>query len=197
MTVQLPADMHPVDAVPALLDYGMTLSSPLGTADLRVDRPGSRFRIALQFPPMVPERSRIIVSRLLRAKAEGLRVPYPLFVSQGLPNAPVVDGAGQAGTTLAVRGLTPNYSFREGWWLSIESATGQHFLHNVAAGGIASSGGSAQLSIWPPLRRPFADGDKVHLGKPMIEGLPEGDETSWQIPVNGLVAVAVTIREQA
>ena len=140
--------------------------------------------------------ARVFVSRLLAAKSEGLRIEYPLLgESQGIPGAPVIDGAAQAGMTIAVRGLTPHYACKEGFWLSIEDASGQHYLHNCRATVVAGADGRAVLPITPALRVPFADGAVIHLAKPMIEGLVDGDEWGWQIPVNRLIALAVTIEE--
>lgn len=142
--------------------------------------------------------ARVFVSRLLAAKSEGLRIEYPLLgEGQGIPGAPAVDGAGQAGKSLVLRGLTPHYAAKEGFWLSIEDAAGQHYLHNVRATVVAGADGKASLSIEPALRVPFADGAAIHLDRPMIEGLVDGDEWGWQIPVNRLIALAVTIEEAA
>src|SRR3546814_20476802 len=73
-------------AQPSLLDYGMTLRPGTGAAVLRVDRKGSRYKANISFPPMLPSVSRIFIARLLKAKREGLRIPYPLIdVPQGAP----------------------------------------------------------------------------------------------------------------
>lgn len=193
--IELPFEPAPAVARPTLIDFGFTLRPVLGGADERVNRAGSRFMVELSFPPMDIRLSRVFVSRLLQAQSEGLRVKFPLLETQGAPGSPVVDGVGQAGTTLAVRNLTPNYVYREGWWLSVESSSGQHYLHNIRAAGRATAAGEAEIPIWPELRAPFADGDSVHLARPMIEGLPLGNERSWEIPVHKLIALEVPIRE--
>lgn len=194
--IELPDSPAPNGVTPRLLDYGAVLRSPTGGSSLRLDRAGSRFAAEISFPPMKADTARVFVSRLLEAKSEGLRIEFPLLgVSQGNPGSPVVDGAGQAGKTLNVRGLTPSYVVKEGYWLSIVDANGQHYLHNARAVVKASAGGLAALSITPALRVPFADGAVIHLAKPMIEGLVDGNEWSWQIPVNRLIALAVTIEE--
>lgn len=194
--IELPDSPAPNGVTPRLLDYGAVLRSPTGGSSLRLDRAGSRFAAEISFPPMKADTARVFVSRLLEAKSEGLRIEFPLLgVSQGSPGSPVVDGAGQAGKTLNVRGLTPGYVVKEGYWLSIVDANGQHYLHNARAVVRSSAGGLAALSITPALRVPFADGATIHLAKPMIEGLVDGNEWSWQIPVNRLIALAVTIEE--
>ena len=125
-----------------------------------------------------------------------LRVPYPLLDPQGSPGAPVVDGAGQSGTSLAVRGLTPGYAVKEGFWLSIVDADGQHYLHTATAPVRADTSGDATLSIAPMLRVPFADGAAVNLAVPMVEGFVDGN-WGWDIPVNRLTAVQFPLEEAA
>lgn len=196
--IELPETPAPNGVTTALLDYGGVLRPALGGAALRLDRAGSRFRAEVSYPPMKAATARVFVSRLLDAKSEGLRIEFPLLgINQGIPGAPVVDGAGQSGKTLAVRGLTAGYAFKEGYWLSIEDAAGQHYLHNCRSNAVADGSGDAEISITPALRVPFADGDSIHLAKPMIEGLVDGEEWSWQIPVERLIALVVPIEEAA
>lgn len=196
--ILLPRYPAPRAAVPALLDFGSTISPPLGGEDLRLDRLGNRYRVQVSWAPMRLDVARVFISRLQEAKSAGLRIPYPLVnVPQGSPGEPVVDGADQAGTTLAVRGLRPDYVLREGYWLSIENAAGQHYLHNNRSTQRIGASGEAELALWPMLRTDFADGATVHLAKPMIEGLPQGDETSWAIETGGMVQLSVEIRETA
>lgn len=195
--IELPDSPAPNGVSPTLIDYGLILRPALGGAVQRVDRAGSRFRAEVSFPPMRPDTARRFISRLLDAKREGLRIEYPLLgVSQGIPGTPVVDGAGQTGTTLAVRGLTPRYAFKEGFWLSIVKA-GQHYLHNCRSNAVAGGDGATTVTITPPLRTDFPDGAAIHLAKPMIEGLIDGNEWSWSIPVERLIALQVTIEEAA
>lgn len=193
--IELPADMRPNNARPSLIDFGITLRPPLGGPVQRVDRPGSRFGLVLSFPPMREDRANVAISRLMRAKSEGLRVPFPLLVRQGSPGFPVIDGADQSGTTLAVRGGQPNWRWREGWWLSVRASDGQHYLHNFRSAGALDASGDGDLPIWPMLRAPFVDGDEVHAARPMIEGLPLGEASEWEIPVGGLISLSVPFEE--
>src|SRR3546814_11687577 len=95
--IELPNSPAPNGAQPSLLDYGMTLRPGTGAAVLRVDRKGSRYKANISFPPMLPSVSRIFIARLLKAKSEGLRIPYPLIdVPHEAPGSPVVDGRAQS-----------------------------------------------------------------------------------------------------
>lgn len=196
--LQLPEHIAPNGATPALVDRGGVLR---GASALRVNRLGSHYRIAMTLPPLDDDAgARIVVSRLIRAKREGLRVPYPLLsVDQSAcGSAVVVDGAGQVGGVLRVRGLPAGAVVREGYWLSVESSSGQHYLHNHGGDVVADGSGRAALLVGDTmLRRAFADGVKVHLVAPMIEGLIDGNEQSWGLSVDHNTAIEFTIEEAA
>ena len=201
--IELPNGVHPNEATPALIDFGGVQRPNSGAGILRIDRPGNRYRASFMLPTKrIAEQGRVIISRLIRAKSEGLRVPYPLGgVNQGLPGSPVVHGAGQTGMAITVRGLTPRYNAKEGFWLSIaEPLSGgsvQHYLHNVAGGVIADASGAASIPLSEMLRAPFPDGAAIHLRKPMIEGLVAGDERSWNISVSLMTDIDFEIEEAA
>lgn len=197
--IELPALPAPNGVNAFLIDFGLTLRPATGGAVQRVGRAGSRFRVELTFPPMRGSDAKLFISRLIRAKREGgLRVDFPLLdVPQGSPGAPVVNGAGQSGTSLALRGLTPGYVFQEGYWLSLIDASGQPYLHNVTTGGTANGSGLVTLSVEPPLRYPFADGATALVAQPVVEGFIDGNEWGWSIDVARLYGLSVTIEEAA
>lgn len=191
--IELPEDPGPNGIEYRLLDYGMVQR---GASSLRVDRAGSRYALNVSYPPMQPDTARRFIGRLQRAKSEGLRLRLPLLgVSQGIPGSPVVDGAGQAGKSLAVRGLTDSYIAKEGFSLTIIAADGAAYLHTVAETVVAAANGTATLSIEPMLRAPFADGDTIELAAPFVEGFIDGEAWGWQVPVNRLVAVEFAMEE--
>jgi hypothetical protein len=195
--ITLPDVPAPNGAEPSLIDFGVNLRAALGGTTVRVNRPGARFRLAVSYPLMTPDVARVFVSRLIRAKFEGLRLPYPLLSeTQGSPGSPVVNGAGQAGTAIALRNITANHPFREGSWLSIVGG-GRHYLHNVTNAVTANGSGFAMVNIAPALRFPFPDGAAVHVAQPMIEGFVDGETADWTIRVDHLVQLAFTIEEFA
>lgn len=187
--ITLPEGVVPNGADPTLLDFGGIIRPSTGAKILRLDRGGNRYRVAMTLPIRSGEDARRVVSRLLAAKSEGLKVEYPLQgVYQGTPGSFVVDGAGQSGNTILLRGGTPHYAAKEGFWLTIHDgdATTQGYLHNAKAQSIADGSGGMELIVTPNLRIPFPDGAHVELAKPTIEGSVEGD-VSWSLAIGELV----------
>lgn len=197
--IELPESPAPNGVSATLIDFGITMRPALGGAVQRVSRAGSRFRVDLSFPPMVGDDARKFIARLLKAKREGeIRVEFPLLdVAQGLAGSPVVDGAGQLGTSLTLRGLTPFYAFKEGFWLSIVDAAGQPYLHNVQSPAVADGSGVVTVTIEPPLRAAFADGATVLIERPVVQGFIDGPEFGWSINVARHYGLGVTIEEAA
>lgn len=193
--IELPEGIVPNSITPALVDFGGTQRPPMGGPLLRVNRLGNRYKVAVSLPPILNrDLGRVVVSRLLRAKTEGLRIEWQLIgVDQGSPGSPLVKGAGQAGSSLLCDGFRLGYGFSEGFWCSIEH-NGQHFLHNVSASGAATAG-EATLTLTPPLRVSPADNSPVHLQKPMIEGLVSGDEFVWNYSLAHHVGIEFEIEE--
>lgn len=197
--IEFPDAPRPSAVSIVALDFGFIQRPGSGAASLRVDRPGSRFRVELTYPPMEPETARRFVARIQRARREGLRVRLPLLgVGQGSPGAPVVDGADPTGTSLPVRGLTPYYAVKEGFWLHAEDADGVRYLHTVQANGIADASGDLELDIEPAIRAPLADGSTIELAAPTVEGLLVED-VAWSLSVDRLVRFggSIVIEEAA
>lgn len=196
MAVTLPSDCVPNGVAASLIDYGGVQRPATGAAAQRIDRAGSRFRFDVSFPPMPNATTgRVVLSRLLRAKREGLLIEMPLpSAPQGPAGTPVVDGAGQSGTTLLVRGCLPYYAAKEGYWLAISNGS-RSYMHNVAAPARADATGDLSLLITPALRYPFADGAAINLCNPVIDGFVVGEELGWQIDLAHNLGLSVTIEE--
>lgn len=196
--IELPANPAPNNAQPGMLDFGFVLRPSSGAAAQRINRGGSRYTLAVSFPPMRPETARVFVARLQQAKREGLRMPYPLLgASQGAPGAPLIDGTDSIGTTLKLKSLTAGYAVREGYWLTVIDAAGALYLHQVATTVFAAADGKAVLALTIPLRCALANNAAVLLAKPMIEGIVTS-EVNWVLPVNRIVSgIGFAIEEAA
>ena len=178
----------------SMLDAGFTQR---GFQSLdRIDRKGTRHKVALTCPPYTPEQGRVMVSRLIRAKQEGIRIPLPLLHSQGSPGVTVLAADVSTGRVIEIEGGTPGYTCKEGYWLSLENAAGQHFLHSVSGTVRFSYTGTAELTLDVMVRDQFEAGDRVHLAKPMVEGLVEGDEWAWSFAVDRVIPIEFALEEK-
>lgn len=194
--IDLPDWPLPNGADLSLLDFGSMLTPALGGPVQRVNRMGSRFRGTFTLPPLTSDKvGRVWVRRLVQGKFEGVRMPLPLLdFKPGSPGIVKVNGSGQSGTTLNVKGATPSYAFREGQPFSIETG-GKHHLYMVAEETIAGSTGLASVPVTPMLRRPHLDNDLCHFAQPMFEGFIGGDEIGWNLSVERLISLQFDITE--
>ena len=111
----------------------------------------------------------------------------------GSPGAPRVNGAGQAGRSLTIDGLSVGYVVRKGQFLSVITQ-GRRFLYRARAT-VTASGGSATIPLQTLLRFPPADNDVVELEQPMIEGWAR-DVSGLRIVANHNVQVSFKVRER-
>jgi hypothetical protein len=193
--IELPTEFSPREAMPQLLDFGMILRPASGAGALRVNRAGSRFVLQVLMPDMKPEKARRFKSLMLRAKREGLRMPFPLLGLVQGGGAAKVDGSGAAGTSLPLKNMTPGFMVKQGVWLSVEDAAGTRCLHDVAEPARVDSAGKVTLSIEPPLRVVLVNDDDVLIAKPTIEGIITSD-VNWALPVDRIVpGLSFTLEE--
>lgn len=198
MTIALPTYPGPADSAPGYVDFGGILRPFLGGVDQKLNRLGDRFALDVTMPLMpLAETGRVWIARLIRAQREGalMEWPQPGF-DVGAPGNPVVNGAGQAGSFLDVRGLTPGYRLLEGQFFSIIQS-GRRYLQVVAADIAASAGGAAVIPIAPMLRMRPANGAIVEIARPMIEGFTEGGERNWTLNYAAHVGLQFRIMEAA
>lgn len=194
--IDLPAAPAPQKFKPNLIDFGSWVEAMLGGTPIRINRLGNRYRVTVVMPPMVhADQGREWLADLLRGKSEGVRMRYPLSgLVTGPAGSPVVDGSGQLGTSLQVRGVTPNFVFRKGYPLSIKTG-GIHRLNFIAAASSASSSGIATLSLVTLQRVTPDDGDSIHYERPYVEGRLLGEEFEWEINLAHHTGLSFAIEE--
>ena len=165
---------------PKMLNWGGPLTPALGGAVQNIQRLGTRHALDITIPVMRAEpHGRVWASRLRQGLLYGVVAPYRQDgFAIGLPGAPTVNGAGQAGSMLAMSGFRPGYAVREGQAFTLLSG-GQLYLHFAAADTVAASDGSISLPIFPMLRVIPNSGDLCHFGQPYIQGNLSGNSISW------------------
>ena len=197
MSILLPKAPGLRTAKPRLLDFGGVLTPPGGGPAQRLNRVGNRFAIDVDAPPACSgEGVRLLVAALILGMIEGVLLPFPQDITVGAPGAPVVDGAGQLGSTLNLRGFTPRYAARSGQFFSVIQG-GRRYLHMIAAQAIADASGKVAAPIAPMLRVSPDDGAVCEFGQPMIEGFLSGNSMEWQVRPERYAQISFTVTEAA
>lgn len=165
---------------PRMIDFGGQLRPPLGGEVQTLMRLGTRHAIDITIPLMRSEPDgRIWSAKLRMAKLYGALWQYRQDgLKIGIPGAPVVDGSGQTGSQILLKGFTPHYVIRMGQAFSMIRA-GRRYLYFAAANAVAGGDGKVTLPIFPMLRKITVDGDVCEFAAPILQGSLSGNEVAW------------------
>lgn len=188
----LPTDPAPAKMAIAMVSAKNTLTPAIGGAEQELLRKGTRYALTFSMPVMTYVQSMDWDDLMAEGDTVLMRVFQPGLVIPN-PGAPLVKGAGQAGTSLVIDGLPNGYVIRKGQFLSVVSA-GQRFLYRAKASA-TSVASTATIPLRTMLRRPPNDNDVVEIAQPMIEGFVR-DLGEWAVGVDRLVGLQFTVRER-
>jgi hypothetical protein len=196
MAVTLPTTILPVSAEASLMRFGIDLVPPLGGVTQRVSRIGSRFRVALAYPPMVRTDAEAMLGALASADTAGESVialfPQPAQVDP--VGSPLVNGGSQSGSSLICDGFLAGAMIPAGTMISFTKSS-RIYLHMVTTAATASGAGAATLAIAPMLRVSPADNAALSIISPQVEGLIEGDTISWSVNSAGHYQIGFSLAE--
>lgn len=196
MSVLIPLPRNPRSATLRYLDYGADQKSPVGGAFQRLNRVGNRFAIDISYPSLDPNAARVLASALRRAKTEGALFPVlQPGLDIGSPGTPRINGAGQLGSTLALKGMTPGYVVRDGQMFSA-IISGRRYLYSASAVATADGSGNILVSLHPLQRIATTDNAVVEFAKPYIEGVLQGEEVALHHIIARSSVPAISIVEQ-
>ncbi|KQM92233.1 hypothetical protein ASE70_15070 [Sphingomonas sp. Leaf22] len=149
----------------------------LGNPVLPLPRLGDRFALDVTTDRLRNDPAgRQLMAALFEASNGSARFPVRLpNQARAYPSSIAVDGAGQAGMTIAIKGSVPGLFFRRGDLFNLIHG-GRRYLHMVAGPGspATSADGKVIVPIWPMLRVLTNDGDRIDFVAPQIEGQLKG-----------------------
>lgn len=194
MPLTLPTSPQPAQIAVGLVSARNDLVPAFGGPTQRLNRKGSRWRAQVTLPPMTYAEA--LAWTDLRAEADTvvLNVPQP-GLEIGSPGTPLVNGAGQLGSSLAIDGLTAGYVVRKGQYLSVV-ISGQRYLYEATAAVTANGSGQATVAIRPMLRASPPDNAVVEVAQPRIEGFVKTD-VMFSVDAARLVGLTFEIEERA
>ncbi|QQQ19837.1 hypothetical protein JIP62_07055 [Brevundimonas vitis] len=152
------------------MSSAMPQRAAFGAGRRRMNRPGSHWALSVTVPPQCAAGAGVeLAVDLISGDSQSILLPIPEAMDAGPCGLPTVDGDGQAGSVLAMVGLTPRYPVRKGKFFSVIHE-GRRYVHWCTAETLADGDGKASVPIWPMMRIDFADGDVIEMARPMIEG---------------------------
>lgn len=194
MAIALPDTPFPASMTPRLVTGGAGLRPAFGGDVQRLNRVGSRFAIDVTLPVMTYAAAQAWSDINDETDTVTMRIVQP-GLNTGAPGTPLVNGAGQSGTTLVLDGLTPHYVLRKNQWISV-STGGRLYAYRVKTEVAASAGGAVSVVLTTMLRASPADNSPVQIAAPRIEGFATVPDDAWATDTAGHVALSFTIEER-
>lgn len=179
MSVEIPWTRIASASAPRPLLFSGNQEGTLGGPELPLPRMGDRFALDVRTAQLRQDAdSRLLVALLTEGSTADVRM---LLNQPNVTRSPgtygaVVDGAGQSGSILDLRGMQRQASIAHGQFFSIVHAS-VHFVYMATATRIAGSDGKMTLPIWPMLRFLTVDGERCAIDDAMIEGKLTGFQT--------------------
>lgn len=180
MTISLPRLPRGAGYALRMVRASETQRSGTGGSLTPLNRAGDHWAIEVDTGVMARSCGRELLADIARGMGERIRVPVPEpGVDKGAPGTPLVNGADQAGTSLDLDGLTPQYVIRKGWFFTLTTTDGSS-AHIVTEEAVVDASNEVTVTFWPELWLEPGDNDVIELVEPFIEGLivEDGDQTS-------------------
>lgn len=191
--ITLPAIPHPRSMTIVPVSNVNELRSAFGGALQRIQRKGTTFKADFELPPMRYVDALTWVGLDVEADTVLMGVPQP-GVTMGNPGAPLVNGASQAGTSLILDGLSPQYVIAAGTFLSVVTSS-RRYLYRASADVVADASGNATVALTTMLRTSPANNDVVEIAEPKIEGYARVTN-GWSVDIARTVGLAFMIEER-
>lgn len=161
---------------------------------------GDRFALDVQTSQLPnDDTARRFIAALTQATTLDARMVFlqPNVPTGALFGNTVVDGSGQGGTQLVIRGGTPARPIAVGRFVSVVHEE-RRYVHMITSDTGIDGNGRAALKLWPMLRFYSVDGEAVEMDTPSIEGQLIGfDARGVTFERNRANPVSFTIQERA
>lgn len=181
-------DLRPSHIEFGLVAPGFSFVSPLTGAEQTKGAPGARWRCVYTFERLDDVRRRTLAAFLTELDGIGGRFVMFDFAARTPRGtgggAPVVDGAGQDGRTLATRGWPASTGgvLLPGDYFAVDTGSGRRELKLVVAAVDSDLNGEATVRFTPPIRRSPADGTALVLeDASCMARLEDGEGARWTV----------------
>lgn len=172
-------------SAPRAIDWSLQsntvgFSSPLSGATQTVEFPGARWKVSFMVENLTEADAATLQAFLLRLRGRSGRFTLHNFARPAprgtIAGTPLVKGAGQTGTTLAIDGVTAGTTLLAGDYFAVNGE-----LKMVVADATADGTGQMTLTFEPPLRAAPADNAAITTDKPTATFMLTDDEAKWSV----------------
>lgn len=178
MPVLLP-DAPPVSQGFRLITAKNVLTPAFGGDEQEILRKGTRYEFAFDMGEMDYVEALDWADLMIEGDTVVMAVHQP-GLDTGAPGAPVVNGGGQVGSSLAVRGLANGYPIRKGQFLTHLTNGGRRYLYRCRTT-VQAVGGATVIPLYSLLRRPPLDGEVIEIAQPELKFDGEIDKARFRV----------------
>ena len=193
MPKQLPTPRF-ISAEPTIVSSSIDQRSATGSNRQKGLRKGSHYSFEMALEPV--SHAEALDWLDLRNEADTVIIDVPqMGLEIGAPGATRVNGSGQAGTNLAIKGFTPGYVVRKGQAFNHIGSDGVRRIYIASAAVIADGSGNAVVPLetmlnWPPLNN-----DVIDFADVRIEGFASVEKGSFLQDGNGWHHIRFMVEE--
>jgi hypothetical protein len=192
--IDLP-DFGYVNRVISPVYSGGVADGSLGGPSDYIDRPGYRYSVQFDLPPLpASKEARRLETLLEQGSGEDVSYPFPLDVRSIVSGPALVDGSNAVGASLKLKGLVPGFVMRMGQAFAVILADGTGFIHKAKTEQIAGDDGKMTVPVFPLTRTTFTDGLTVEIERPRIRGILSYQGSTQ--PAHGRRGFSFTITER-
>jgi hypothetical protein len=178
----------------SLVANTQTFASPLSQTVQTVEMPGARWRVSFTLENLQEDDAAKLQAFMAKLRGRAGRFtlhnfarPAPRGTASGTP---LVMGAGQTGTTLAIDGMAAGATLLAGDYFGVNGE-----FKIVVADATANGSGEMSVTFEPPLRTSPADNAAVTLVAPTATFMLDDDAMRWITRAPVLTTVPITATE--
>jgi hypothetical protein len=183
-----------VSAEPTIVSSSIDQRSATGSNRQKGLRKGSHYSYEMALEPM--DHAEALSWLDLRNEADTVVVAVPqMGLEIGTPGTTLVNGSGQAGTNLSIKGFVPGYQVRKGQAFNHIGSDGVRRIYVADAAVTANGSGIATVPLETMLNWPPGNNDVISFSDVRIEGFAAVERGSFLQDGNGHHHIRFTVEE--
>ena len=197
-TIAFPAVPWQAVVKPRKLRFGQDLVPPAGGVMQRIARLGARWEFTVTLPRLDQISAQAWIRAQARSDSEMLPVSLalPKLVGSGSLGTPIVNGAGQTGTTLNANGFLPHSTSFDTMRFFSVSVGGRRYLYASASSIVVDGSGNAAINVTPMLRASPLNNAPLDFATPTVDGWITSD-VAWDEDALTTYGITFTLQEAA